>query len=74
MRIIVAATLAAAAGCARAGRVNLPTGLRADFDGFDAFETALRALLATVLATFFTVRRAVLEDRRAVFTECLLIK
>jgi hypothetical protein len=52
----------AAAVAARAGRVALPTGRRADFDIFFAVARALFAL-------FF----AVLADRPAVFAEGLLI-
>jgi hypothetical protein len=60
-----------AAKAARTGRVDLvgvdlPTGLRADFDGLLSDARALFAL-------FFTVRPAVLPDRPAVFAECLPI-
>jgi len=51
---------------ARAGRVTLPIGKRADFDPFFAVARA-------VFALFFAVRRVVLADRPAVFAECLLI-
>jgi hypothetical protein len=51
---------------ARAGRVTLPIGKRADFDPFFAVARALFAL-------FFAVRRVVFADRPAVFAECLLI-
>ena len=70
VRIIFAAIVEAAAGAARAGRVVLPTRLRADFD---AVATVARALLVAGLAPFLTVRRAVLVDPRAVFAECVLI-
>jgi hypothetical protein len=56
----------AAAVAARAGRVALPTGRRADFDTFFVVARALFSL-------FFAVRRVVLADRPAVFAECLLI-
>ena len=49
-----------------AGRVDLPTGWRADFD---AFFVAVR----TSFAAFLTARLAVLADRPAAFVECLLI-
>jgi hypothetical protein len=51
---------------ALAGRVDLPTGKRADLDTFVAVARALFAL-------FFAVRLVVLADRPAVFAECLLI-
>ena len=74
VRIIFGAALGATLGARtvprRATLVVLPTGLRADFD---AFLSAARALLATVLAPFLTVRRVVLVDRPAVFAECLLM-
>jgi hypothetical protein len=54
---------------ARPGRVVLPTGLRADFDAF----FPPRALFATVLAPFLSVRRVALLDRPAAFAECLLM-
>jgi hypothetical protein len=62
---VVFAPLAAAVA-ARAGRVALPTGRRADFDTFFAGARSLFAL-------FFAVRRVVLADRLAVFAECLLM-
>ena len=60
---VVFAELAAAAA-ARAGRVALPTGRRADFD---SFFSGARSLFALFLAG------VVLADRPAVFAECLLI-
>jgi hypothetical protein len=51
---------------ALAGRVDLPTGKRADLDTFVAVARAPFAL-------FFAVRLVVLADRPAVFAECLLI-
>jgi hypothetical protein len=50
---------------ALAGRVDLPTGKRADLDTF--------AVARAPFALFFAVRLVVLADRPAVFAECLLI-
>jgi hypothetical protein len=60
--ILMAFTIMAAL----AGRVDLPTGKRADLDTFVAVARAPFAL-------FFAVRLVVLADRPAVFAECLLI-
>jgi hypothetical protein len=62
--ILTAFTGLEAIVAALAGRVDLPTGKRADLDTFVAVARAPFAL-------FFAVR--VLADRPAVFAECLLI-
>jgi hypothetical protein len=64
--ILMAFTGLEAIVAARAGRVDLPTGKRADLDTFVAVARAPFAL-------FFAVRLVVLADRPAVFAECLLI-
>jgi hypothetical protein len=64
--ILMAFTGLEAIVAALAGRVDLPTGKRADLDTFVAVARAPFAL-------FFAVRLVVLADRPAVFAECLLI-
>jgi hypothetical protein len=65
--ILMAFTELEAIMAALAGRVDLPTGKRADLDTFVAVARA-------PLALFFAVRLVVLADRPAVFVECVLIK